>query len=295
MTHEELRAEIGALTVLPPAEYVAARDARVEQLRAEGARELAAALASSPRPTLPAWAADQLAHHDGDHLAELFRAADRLGAAQAAGRGHGDELRAARDAFTRAVRELRRRAGGHLRSNGSGADGHLDEVEATLLAAAVDTEVGAELRAAALTRPAPSPGFAALAAITPAAADDADTEGGMARTEADDAVGGATDATSAEAAAAARRAELEDRLADLEATHARLVGGAEDAAEQARVARAEADELRAEAARLLDRAAVADRRAEEAEERREAREHDRHEVADELAALRRDLDAAGSG
>jgi hypothetical protein len=256
---DRVRDEVGQLTDRPPEEYTGARDARVKQLRTAGDRELAAALAKQRKPTLPAWAADQLAHRHGDVLDQLFAAADEVRDAHA--EGDTEAVRAATRRFTAEVRRARQLAGDRLQAHGANPDPHLDDVEATLLAAAAGGDVAAQLRSGALTRPAPSPGFAALDAIV------AGDRGAGA---------GARAAPTDTDTAAARRAELEARRGelteDLDAVTARRDEAARDAAD-----------ARQDAERHRRQAAEADADATRAED-------ERARLDDEVSSLRRRLD-----
>ena len=290
---DRLRDEVGRLTRHPPAEFTAARTARAKALKADGEAALAKALAATKRPTVPAWAADQLAHHHGDELDALLEAAGVVHDAQSAASPDRDAVRDATRTFTGQVRALRSLAAELLRANGTPPDAHLDEVEATLLAAASDPVVAAELRAGALVRPAPSPGFAAFAAFTPtdrparrprAAARDVADEAG--RDGADDGGEGDDGAAAAEAQRAeleARRAELETRRSELTAQRDELTDRANRAGEDADRARREAADLRAQAD---DAAAVATR----ADREREELTVEADRVAAQLAEVVEELD-----
>ncbi|MFL6185898.1 MAG: hypothetical protein ACJ745_13955, partial [Actinomycetes bacterium] len=52
---------VAGLYRLPPGEFVAARDQLARQLRAAGGREAARRVAALRRPSISAWAANQLA------------------------------------------------------------------------------------------------------------------------------------------------------------------------------------------------------------------------------------------
>lgn len=283
------RREVGRLTAGPASGFVAARDARVKELKAAGDPELARVLAGQRRPTVPAWAVDQLAHHHEDELAALFAAADRVRAAQSAATPDRAAVREASAAFSAEVRRLRALAEERLGDAGTPPAAHLDEVEATLLAAVTDAEVAADVRAGALLRPAPSPGFAALASLssprrTPDRSGPA-APGTEPRPDEDD-----HDQRSGAAAelAARRAAELEaiaDRRAELTTRRDELEAEADRAAGSARGGRDRAAQLRSEAEQLLRDAASADAEATHAEEE-EARTRGRAaEIDDELAAL----------
>lgn len=77
---------------VPPGEFVALRDARVKQARADGDRPAATEIAALRRPTVVAWLANQLARQAPDRVAPLVE----LGAAlrEATATLSGPELRA---------------------------------------------------------------------------------------------------------------------------------------------------------------------------------------------------------
>jgi hypothetical protein len=107
---------------LTPGEFTRARDERAKELRAEGDREAANAVKALRKPTVAAWALNQLARTGRKDL-------DRLLAA-------GEELRAAQE---------------ELLAGGDRA-GLQDKVATTLHAAALDEETAEELQAGRLTR-----------------------------------------------------------------------------------------------------------------------------------------------
>lgn len=289
------RREVGRLTAGPASGFVAARDARVEELKAAGEPELARVLAGQRRPTVPAWAVDQLAHHHEDELAALFAAAERVRDTQSAATPDRAAVREASAAFSAEVRRLRGLAEERLADAGTPPAAHLDEVEATLLAAVTDAQVAADVRAGALLRPAPSPGFAALASLSsprrtpdgtgPTATGAEPLEPREPRSDEDD----HDHRSAAEVELAARRAaELEaiaDRRVELTTRRDELEDEADRAAGSASGARERAAQLRSEAEQLLRAAASADDEATSADEE-EARARDRVTAIDEeLAAL----------
>jgi hypothetical protein len=141
---------------LPLARFVAERGALARALRGERRREEAAAVAALRKPSVAAWAVNQLVRTQAEATAELFAAGDGLRAAQAAllaGGGDAGALRAARDRERAAVDRLREAAAGLL-----DADGHelspavLDRVADTLHAAALDDDAGEQVRRGCLVR-----------------------------------------------------------------------------------------------------------------------------------------------
>lgn len=251
-----LRDELGRLTAGPLAAFVAARTARAKELKAAGRPDLARELGGRRKPTVPAWGADQLAHHHPDELDALFAAADRVRRAQAVTDPDRDAVRAASTGFTAQVRRLRTLAGDHLAAAGTAPEAHLDEVEATLLAAATDDTVAADLRAGALLRPAPSPGFAALASLSsptaPARAHGpgpdrgADPTATVERADEDE----ADDTDEADARRAAELEAIRTRRAELTGRQAEAEAAVRRAADRTAAAREDVARLRAELERL---------------------------------------------
>ena len=235
-----------------PEEFIAARDALVRELKSAGDGDAAAAVKRLRKPTVPAWAVDQLASRDPSGIEALLDAGAEVRAAQQATLSSpkgADRLREATAARRRVVGELTRAAGEALAAAGIAPAAHSEEIRATLEHASIDDEVGHRLRTGTLERPSHGAagvveGFALQLVGEPTVED-----GGEASAE--------TAATSERASArelAARRRE------------------AERAAQTATRARATADRLAAEAekarARLDDvaeRHAAAERDALEAE------------------------------
>ncbi|MBW3549006.1 MAG: hypothetical protein KY452_12865 [Actinobacteria bacterium] len=152
---------VDQLYELEPGQFVAARDRLARALRAAGDREAATAVRGLRRPTLVAWALNQVARARAEEVAELIDAGAAVGRAQAQAMGGGasTELRAA----TRRRRELTStlaRAAADL----AGANHH-DEAVATLDAASLDPEVAELLRRGRLTRALPPPSGFGMAAM----------------------------------------------------------------------------------------------------------------------------------
>lgn len=89
---DELDAIVRELVASPLDEFTARRNARVQELRASGARELAAEVAKLRRPSVALWVANRLAA-DGDTVAAVRKA--MVAATDAQARGAADELRGA--------------------------------------------------------------------------------------------------------------------------------------------------------------------------------------------------------
>ncbi len=155
-----LAEEAGRLYGHPPQTFVAARQARVAELRPAD-RELARQLAGLRRPTAAAWVVNALARHRPEQLGRLLELGAALRAAQA-------ELDAG------ALRELDRRRRGVVaalardgRSLVAGlgspvGPGTAEEVEETLRAAMADPAAAAAVRAGLLVKGLRTAGLAGV-------------------------------------------------------------------------------------------------------------------------------------
>jgi hypothetical protein len=150
---------------LPLDRFVAERGALARSLRAAGRRDEAAAVAALRKPSVAAWAVNQLVRTQGRSVAELFDAGDALREAQAnllAGRGDARALRAATSRERAAVDALVSAARGLL-----GADGHelnaavIDRLVETAHAAAFDDDARERMRDGRLERELRHVGFGA--------------------------------------------------------------------------------------------------------------------------------------
>ena len=158
---------------LPPGEFTRARDERAKQLRGDGRREEATAVKALRRPTVAAWALNQLARRRKKDLDELLSAGEDLRAAQEELLAGGD-----RSAFQEAATRERGLVAGlaadatTLASEAGERGGGLQEkVAETLHAAALDEETAKELRAGRLVREREAiAGFGAAAEAPPARA-----------------------------------------------------------------------------------------------------------------------------
>jgi hypothetical protein len=246
-------------------DFTGARAERAKQLRADGERELAAAVAKLPKPTVAAWAVDQVAHHYRRELEAFLAAGKAVRDAQAKllrGRGSRDALEAALDEERRLVRSLAELARGLLADAGQKpTQATLDKARETLHAATLDEAIAADLAAGAIEKEQRASGFGAIlampvkrqgktaAARTTAAPTKPDPE----PDEADEPDEPEVDEEAERSAAAERRARLaaaREELGDArsEATERRkALRAAERAADQARDALRQAED-RVEAA-----------------------------------------------
>jgi hypothetical protein len=146
----DLAERIHELYRTAPEGFVAARDELVKALKAEGADLDAAAVKRRKRPSVAAWALNQLADRDPAGLEELERAGATLRGSMSA-RG-ADALRDATAARRSIVTRLARETAEVLREADRSPDAHRDDVTSTLEAASVDDAVAGQLRAGTLER-----------------------------------------------------------------------------------------------------------------------------------------------
>src|SRR3954447_23924450 len=146
--------DVGRLFLEPPDRFVAARDALVKALRAEGEKERAAEVKKLKRPTAAAWAVDQLALRRPDDVAELLEAGAALRAAHEAalgGSGSAADLRAAADAERAVVETLTDDARTLLEEAELCSDAAVERVRQALHGAASDEDLQEQIRTGQLS------------------------------------------------------------------------------------------------------------------------------------------------
>lgn len=232
---------------LPLGEFTPARDRLAADLREHGDGDDAARVKSLRRPTVSAWAVNQLVRNHRSEVQELLSVGEDVRAAQRAALSGGGaegirELTARRrrvlDRLLDRAEDLLAQAG-HATSRST-----LDKVGDTLMAATVDEEAAEAVRGGRLARElAPPSGFEALAGQIPPRADSASKRDRQARERAqraEDEARGAEDAAQ-EADREARRLQqqAERTLQDAERARRR----ADRAAERARELRRKAEEF----------------------------------------------------
>lgn len=162
---------IEALYALRPEEFIAARDTLAAELKDHGKLASSSTVKRLRKPTVAAWALNQLTRRNAEDVAELLEVGERMRAAQEAalGGGGGDELRSATAARRDVLRRLVAAAPG----------GDAGELEAALSAAALDPDLGEELRVGRLSSlPATADaGFGAFEAMAAAAPEVPDSRG----------------------------------------------------------------------------------------------------------------------
>src|SRR5215207_614215 len=159
------------LYALPPAEFTGARDERAKALRKEGHRDDADAVKALRKPTVAAWALNQLALGRPKELGRLLAAGENLRAAQEELLAGGDR-KSFQDAAAKERDEVAKLAGEAAKlaaEAGERASPTLTEkVAATLHAAALDEDTAEELRAGRLVREREAiGGFGAMSAEAP--------------------------------------------------------------------------------------------------------------------------------
>ena len=246
---------------LPPGEFTPARDERAKELRKSGDRDPADAVKALRKPTLAAWALNQLARQRGKELGRLLTAGERLRAAQEELLAGGD--RSAFQEAAAAERELVAELTGAAREivseigerPGAGLD---EKVSATLHAAALDEDTAEELRAGRMTREREAiGGFGALTAGSPPSAPKAR----QLKKEKASKESAPKESAPKEPAADARRQE---RLAAARTDERHARRELETAQKTLESARTRAEAAEAHAADAVDRAKVASERMEEA-------------------------------
>jgi hypothetical protein len=282
----DLDAALAALYQLPLEQFVATRDQLARRLRAAGDRATARQVAALRRPSVSAWATNQLAHAAPNAIAELLDVGAALRQAQqdalVGQPGAARQLRTATAHLRAAITRLSTRAETLLvRSGHAASDATLARLAATLQAAATGDEATrtalAQGRLPGDLDPAgfgldlvPAPAEPAVSANQAPATQVAPADQAEARRE--------------QARAAARRAldqtrrAAEQAQAILEQAQVLAVSRQEAAQE----AHQRAEQLAAVARGLADQAAAAATAAEEARQAAEGADRDADEVADRV-------------
>jgi hypothetical protein len=152
---DELDKRIDSLFGMPLDRFIPERDALAKQLRATGDREAVDRVKGLRKPTVPAWALNQLARQDPGGVTDLIELGGRLRDAQRRAISGGDAgpLREAGEARRALVARLAPVAAEILQGTGTASAPHEEEITSTLEAAAADEEAGERLRAGRLERP----------------------------------------------------------------------------------------------------------------------------------------------
>ena len=141
---------------LPLDRFVPERTALVKALRVEKRREEASEVAALRRPSVAAWAVNQLVRGNPKGAHAIFATGDDLAEAQtkaASGKGGGDALRSANHQLRDAIAQLLQDADGLVGDGGPAlSQTTLDRIGETLRAAAVDEEARSQVADGCLTQ-----------------------------------------------------------------------------------------------------------------------------------------------
>jgi len=279
--------DVRALYREPPERFVTARDALVRSRRDAGDAAAAASIKALRKPTVPAWALDQLADRDPHGVEALLEAGAELRAAQRAAVSsteHAGRLREATTARRAAVAALADLASRTLTDAGRPPGPHLEDVVATLEAASVNDAAAALLRTGTFDRPMRDTvgfgdvfGLQAVPDLVPDNDDEAEAP----------TAGPAPPATEPEPPSAATR---RDR-AELQAEASRLRRDRQGAERRARKAREAADRLAAEAEAMRARLDVVESKRRDAERAARSAERDAAEAVDAHDRARAEAEA----
>ncbi|HVM12711.1 MAG TPA: hypothetical protein VM287_00070 [Egibacteraceae bacterium] len=224
-----LEERIDELFALPPDAFTAARDALVTELRAAGDRDGAIRVKGLRKPTIAAWALNEVARRDPSGLRRLREAGEELARAQRRVVSGLDPaaLRAAQQRRWQVAAGLLAQALEVLREAGVPPDPHADAVRGGLDAAALDAELGEAVAEGRLSRPPQAPsGFAGLSGLTAVPSEAEEPEPDHAEAGADERL---AEARLAEARLAEARQQRDAAASDARATRREAVHAAEDA------------------------------------------------------------------
>jgi hypothetical protein len=165
----DLSGDIDALYQAPLGEFTSGRNALEKRVKAEQGKEAAAAIKALEKPSMSAWAVNQLYWRYRTDFDRLLRTGDDLRASQQKRMAGRDvDVNAAIDARREALSKLMGRAATILEEGGTTSDDIRQRVGQTLEALSVYGTSDAAPRPGRLTGDVQPPGFAALAALVPA-------------------------------------------------------------------------------------------------------------------------------
>ena len=165
----DLERELDDLFGLPLGEFTPARNDLAKRLKAAGETEQAENVRRLAKPSVPAWAVNQLARHETAKVRRLLDAGEKMRAAheRALSDRAGEDFRKATEAERRLVQELTDDARTLLEEAGNPAsDQVIKRVSETLRAASTDDEARELLEAGRLTKELEPAGFGALAGVS---------------------------------------------------------------------------------------------------------------------------------
>jgi hypothetical protein len=268
----EIAETIDRLYSLGPEVFTKERDEAAKRLREQGDREASALVKGLKKPTVAAWAVNQLSRRRPDLVAELLEAGAELRAAQRAvlsGSRKGD-LREGTERRREAVALLIDETAATFREAGRDPAPHEDAIRSTLEAASADEAIGELVRAGRLTKEAEPPsglGDVSPFEVLPGGRDATRKGPGVEESPADRRL----------------RERLETRMVKAEATLA-------NARETASTSRQEADAAAKDVDRLERELRTAQRRAERASKAATTAKDRAEEAARALAKAQADLE-----
>jgi hypothetical protein len=166
VTHSRVSQPASDLYGLPLERFTDERNALARRLREQGRRDEAADVAKLRKPSVAAWAVNQLVRTQNRQIDALFDAGDALQKAQAdvlAGKADSGSLRKAAEAERTALDSLIGKARGLLSGEGHElSPAKLEQVSETLHAAAIDERARVDVRDGCLTRELRHVGLGAL-------------------------------------------------------------------------------------------------------------------------------------
>lgn len=144
--------------------FVRERSAAAKELRGEGKRSEAAAVAKLAKPSVAAWIVNRVSRDTPDLVGDLLDAGARLREVQL-GAGSAADLRAAAEDQDEALRAVMREVENVAAARGPAAAATLDRVRETLHAAALDADLAEQVRRGVLVREQRAVGFPAGIAV----------------------------------------------------------------------------------------------------------------------------------
>jgi hypothetical protein len=167
----DLERELDELYGIPLGEFTATRNDLAKRLKKAGQKAEAERVGGLAKPSISAWAVNQLARREADRVRELLEAGERLVEAQKealAGKG-ADRLDEASRRQREAIRKLVQAALKSLEEAGNRpSDAVKERIASSLRAASVDPDGRRLLESGRLAEDAQSAGLGLLAGIAPA-------------------------------------------------------------------------------------------------------------------------------
>ncbi|HEX2266857.1 MAG TPA: hypothetical protein VHI97_01475 [Actinomycetota bacterium] len=237
MPRSSVEPDIDALYELPPEQFIAARDRLSKQLRDDGRSADAQRVKSLRRPTVPAWAVNQVVRQHRSEVEELLAAGEDLRRAQQralSGKG-GADLREASERRRNALRKVVDAADVTLEQADRASAPHLEAIRNTFEAASLDREAATELREGRLVKELEAPaGFGDVTGLSLVQGEGGDGKAAAKRADQE----------------ARRRAKEKREAEEAKARIGELRREAQRAEREAAKAEQEADRARTEAIRL---------------------------------------------